>query len=404
MAGDLEWTDEELQASVTTYLEMLQLEHSQVPYSKAEFRNRLRATSLSARNDSSVEYRMQNISVVLQSRNQPWIAGYKPAKNVGQGTDVRIARIIEETGGPRGAIPRQVQQLQDVVDRQEALMGVKAVFGPLRSHVLCFGARGNINDKSYFSVAAGAARRAITQPFIITIGGGKEVRDGFEGRVINVTRCALVYGPTSTLVTDPDEIQRLAQWPVAIALHDAWRFVGMPHLVEELGFPDRTILAGSQDGIVCPDNTIARLWDALKEWPIEAVALPVPANFYDNGSPRLAVSKLPGIPSSAGAEEGDRVWKSQLALERNPGLARDAKRLNFETHGTFRCEACGFPQSDAAMFDAHHPTPLAAGRRLTLPEHLEILCPTCHRRAHRKSRLDPYSVRELRQWIEDGRP
>lgn len=315
-----------------------------------------------------------------------------------------MTRMLEEAGGFAGTPSGLPLLLQDVVPDRADLMGVKAVFGPLTSHVLCFGARGSVNDKSYFSVAAGAARRAVDRPFIITIGGGKEVRPGFEGRVLNVARCSLVYGPTGTLVNDPDEVRRLAQWPVAIALHDVWRFIEIPHLLEDLEFPDRTILAGSQDGIVHPDDAMERLWAALREWPIQPAALPLPANFFDSGSPRLAVSKLPGIPSSGGAEEGERVWKSQISVERDPRLAREAKRLNQIKNGRIACEACGFAHGDSAMFDAHHPTPLAVGKRVTLPEHLQILCPTCHRRAHRKSRLDPYTVHELRHWIENGRP
>jgi 5-methylcytosine-specific restriction enzyme A len=56
------------------------------------------------------------------------------------------------------------------------------------------------------------------------------------------------------------------------------------------------------------------------------------------------------------------------------------------------------------MFDAHHPAPLAVGKRVTLPEHLQILCPTCHRRAHRKGRVQPFSLLELQAWVRAGRP
>jgi 5-methylcytosine-specific restriction protein A len=205
-------------------------------------------------------------------------------------------------------------------------------------------------------------------------------------------------------VTDPLEVIRLAQWPVAIGPHDVWRFVGLPHLVDDLGFPDRTILAGSQDGVVRPDEAMNQLWTKLVDWPIERVALRLPGNFYDSGQPKLVLTRLPGIPPSAGAEEGDRVWKLQLKTERDPATAREAKRLNIERYGSMTCEACRFAHSDSAMFDARHPTPLAVGKRTTLPEHLLILCPTCHRRAHRKSRLDPFQLHELRTWVASGRP
>lgn len=403
MAVDTEWTDGELQAAVAAYLQMLHLEQSQTPYSKAEFRKRLLASALSNRTEGAIEYRMQNISFVMEKLGLPRIAKYLPASNVGPTNEARLLRIITETGGTFQGL-KVPSRLSDVVTGADALMGVKAVFGMLSSHVLCFGARGSLNDKSSYSVAAGAARRAVKSPFVVTIGGGKEVRDGLEGRVLNVARVALVYGPTSTLVTDPQEVARLAQWPVAVALHDVWQFVGMPHLVEDLGFPDRTILSGAQDGIVRPDEPMDQLWTALRDWPVERVALPLPGNFYDSGQPKLIGTRLPTIPSSAGAEEGERVWKLQRSIERDRATAQEAKRLNVERYGIMTCEACEFANSDIAMFDAHHPTPLAVGKRTTLPEHLQILCPTCHRRAHRKSRLDPYQLHELRAWVAAGRP
>ena len=165
--------------------------------------------------------------------------------------------------------------------------------------------------------------------------------------------------------------------------------------------PDRTILAGAQDGIIRPDEKVELLGDKLKDGPLELMALPLPANFYDPGRPRLAIAKRPMNP---GAKEGERIWKLQKQLERDPKIKKIAKSLNVEKFGQPTCEACLFAHPDRAMFDAHHPTPLAVGVRVTLPEHFEILCPTCHRRAHRKSMLDPFSLIEIKEWIAAGRP
>ncbi len=403
--AETEWSDEELHAAVVSYLEMRQQEEANEPYSKSEIRRRLQATSLARRSESSIEYRMQNISYVLQKRGYKRIAGYAPAANVGEATEARLVSMIEDAGGFQvDGGPPGPSTLQDIVSDANLLMGVKAVFGPMTSHVLCFGGRGDPSTKSYYSVPAGAARRAVERPFVLTIGGGKDVRPGSEGRVTNLVRVSLVYGPTALLVGDPKEAKRLAQWPVSIALHDVWRLKGAPHLVDDLGFPDRKILAGAQDGIVHPEDMVARLWDELRNWPVERAAVLLPANFYDSGQPRLFIGKLPSLPSKGGAEEGKRILKLQKSLERDPRLAKAAKQLNVAKHGTPTCESCDFSHGDLAMFDAHHPTPLAVGHRHTLPEHLEILCPTCHRRAHRKSLLDPYSISELREWVAAGRP
>lgn len=394
------WTEDELRVAVEAYLDMLRLENGGIEYSKAEYNRRLRSGPLSARSESAVEYRMQNISSVLAGMGRSRIDGYRPAANVGPANEARLRALIASVEASIKTPPG----FSDICSTPDSLMGVKAVFGELSSHVLCFGGRGTINDRSYFSVAASAARRAVERPYVVTIGAGENVRPGLDGRVLNLARVSLVYGPTGLFVTDPAEVARLAQWPVAVVLHDAWRIGGLPHLVEELGFLDRTILAGAQDGIVRPDIKVDALWQALKDKPLELLALPLPANFYDPGKPTLAVSKLPLIPKSLGAQEGEKVWKLQLKLERDPAIAREGKARNAARYGSPTCEACDFSHTDQAMFDAHHPTPLAIGVRVTLPEHLQILCPTCHRRAHRKSRLEPYTLLELRNWNAAGRP
>jgi 5-methylcytosine-specific restriction protein A len=327
MADDNDWSEGELAATVAAYLQMLRLEKAETPYSKTDFRRQLLGGPLSTRTESSVEFRMQNISAVMESLGQGRIAGYRPAKNVGPTNEARLRALIVEAGGAAEFAPAHSTSLKDVVSDSSQLMGVKAVFGALSSHVLCFGGRGEPNDKAYFSVAESAARRAVTQPFVIAIGGGKNVRDGLEGKVLNVARLSLVYGPTSSIVADPVEVQRLAQWPVAIALHDVWRFVGNPHLVDDLGFDDRTILAGAQDGVIRPDEKVDRLWAALQEWPVERAALPLPANFYDTGLPYRVGTKLPKIPASGGAEEGERVWKLQLKPSVVQGW-QEARRLS----------------------------------------------------------------------------
>ena len=108
---------------------------------------------------------------------------------------------------------------------------------------------------------------------------------------------------------------------------------------------------------------------------------------------------------SPGSDEGLRVWKLQQRLERSSKLGREAKRLNAcGNGGTCICEACGFRNSDQAMFDAHHKVPLLAGERTSSVKDFLVLCPTCHRRAHRCSnRLFPYDLAELIQWVAGGR-
>ena len=103
--------------------------------------------------------------------------------------------------------------------------------------------------------------------------------------------------------------------------------------------------------------------------------------------------------------EGQKVWKFQSNIERDPALATSAKETNAKANdGKCKCSGCDFEHADAGLFDAHHTVPLAAGERVSVIADLVILCPTCHRRAHRSlNRLMPYSISELREWNVAGR-
>ncbi|WP_223491015.1 HNH endonuclease signature motif containing protein [Pseudomonas sp. A-RE-19] len=90
------WDDQELEASVDAYLKMLSLEQSNQTFKKADENRLLREGPLSKRSASSVEYRMQNISAVMEQMGLSHIVGYVSAKNVGTGIGNRIRKILAE--------------------------------------------------------------------------------------------------------------------------------------------------------------------------------------------------------------------------------------------------------------------------------------------------------------------
>jgi|ERR1043166_1913035 5-methylcytosine-specific restriction protein A len=95
-----DWSDDELQAAVDAYLEMLRCEKKGHPYNKAEINRSLRTAGggIEGRTKGSVEYRMQNISAVLQSEDLDWVKGYKPAANVGETVRARIWKMLQKRG------------------------------------------------------------------------------------------------------------------------------------------------------------------------------------------------------------------------------------------------------------------------------------------------------------------
>lgn len=85
-----DWTDDEVRLVVVDYFEMLEAELQGEPYNKTRHRKAL-APKLSGRNDSSIEFKHQNISSVLVEMGLPYIDGYKP-KNRRQ---IRLAEEVE---------------------------------------------------------------------------------------------------------------------------------------------------------------------------------------------------------------------------------------------------------------------------------------------------------------------
>lgn len=155
----------------------------------------------------------------------------------------------------------------DIVPSPNALMGVKAVWSQSSEPVMCFGARGDAAAKqnSYFSTAKATALLALEHPYLVTIGGGDRVPPQLQGRVIEVVRVTGVYGETNAFVRDEQGARDLEQWPVAVVLADVFAVAGWPHLVDDLGFPDRRILLNAFDRVNRDEARIESLWSALAE-------------------------------------------------------------------------------------------------------------------------------------------
>jgi hypothetical protein len=74
-----DWQDDELDAIVTDYFEMLAADLAGRPYVKLQHSTALMAQI--GRTHRSVEFKHQNISAVLDELGLPWIPGYKPKRN-----------------------------------------------------------------------------------------------------------------------------------------------------------------------------------------------------------------------------------------------------------------------------------------------------------------------------------
>jgi hypothetical protein len=74
------WSREEVEATVSDYLDMLTKQLTGQQYSKSDHRRRL-VRLLHDRSEGAIERKHQNISAVLIELHCPWISGYKPLGN-----------------------------------------------------------------------------------------------------------------------------------------------------------------------------------------------------------------------------------------------------------------------------------------------------------------------------------
>lgn len=87
------WSDEELAASLTAYREMQRKDAEGIGYMKKQVYRDL--AQRFGRSEKSYEFRMQNISSVLDELGMPWIDGLKPKQNVGAGVKPRLVSLIK---------------------------------------------------------------------------------------------------------------------------------------------------------------------------------------------------------------------------------------------------------------------------------------------------------------------
>lgn len=76
----IDWSREEVEATVADYLQMLTMDLAGQAYSKSQHRRQL-MQKLNGRSESSIEFKHGNVSAVLNELGFPYISGYQPRGN-----------------------------------------------------------------------------------------------------------------------------------------------------------------------------------------------------------------------------------------------------------------------------------------------------------------------------------
>ncbi len=97
------WSQEEVEAAVADYFDMLKLELSGQPYNKAKHNRQLQRL-LNNRPAGSIERKHQNISAILIELGYPYIDGYKPLSNYQQ----LLRTVVEERLSAAAALNQTV--------------------------------------------------------------------------------------------------------------------------------------------------------------------------------------------------------------------------------------------------------------------------------------------------------
>lgn len=120
-----DWSQEEVDATVAAYFEMLLLEAKQEKFNKSERNTALRQV-LNARSQASVELKHQNISAVLHGLDLPFISGYKPRGNSQLLLRKAVQKFILDRGDLVGHVANALEEVKGPAEKQYQAVLVNA--------------------------------------------------------------------------------------------------------------------------------------------------------------------------------------------------------------------------------------------------------------------------------------
>jgi len=120
-----EWTEDELAAAVDAYRQMQLQLASGSRVEKANVYRQLAA--LHGRTPKAWEYRMQNVSHVLEQAGEDWLPGLRPAANVGTRVEALLAKLLSHSTTDASLVSGPTKEL---LEREATLAEASGSFSP----------------------------------------------------------------------------------------------------------------------------------------------------------------------------------------------------------------------------------------------------------------------------------
>lgn len=105
---DKNWSDEELEIAINSYLYLLRMRIAGIDYSSSKMTKFLLDGPLKMRGRPTVRTRMRNISDVLDKMGFPILEGFTPAPKFGKNVRSRIERLVEQNLDELNGLAKQV--------------------------------------------------------------------------------------------------------------------------------------------------------------------------------------------------------------------------------------------------------------------------------------------------------
>jgi len=95
-----DWDSKEIEAVARAYFCMLGEQIAGSEFSKKEVIARLQLGDLAARNRSSIERKLSNVSAILDEIGAPWVRGFKPLSHFQKALRDRVLALARRRGIP----------------------------------------------------------------------------------------------------------------------------------------------------------------------------------------------------------------------------------------------------------------------------------------------------------------